>query len=96
MGQARENAKLSQPCEVVDFDAALFDACEPELRADLLREARLIAGVFAPDGDADKLRAMAEQLSSGERDAEMGRAHARRLACALKRLAEDDGEAAQA
>lgn len=89
MGRARENASISQSCEIVDFDAALLDACAPDVRAELLREAKLLVGVFAPDGDAAKVKAMAEQLNGGHRDAEMERAHARRLACALKRLAED-------
>lgn len=90
MGQARENANLSQACEIVDFDAALLEACSPEARADLIREARLLAGVFAPDGDGQKLQAMADQLNTGARDAEMDRAHARRLAAALKHLAAHD------
>lgn len=84
-----ENKTLSQQCEIVDFDEALIDACTPEARADLLREARLIAGVFAPDGAAENLEAMSAQLSSGVHDSEMDRAHARRLAAALKRLARD-------
>jgi hypothetical protein len=87
MGRTRENKKLSQRCNIVDFDEALLDACAPELRADLLREARLLAGVFAPGGGVGELREMADQLSAGSRDAEMQRAHARRLAAALKRLA---------
>lgn len=92
MGRPRENEKLSQGCEIVDFDDALLDACAPEQRADLLRQARLLAGVFAPGGVSGELREMAHQLSSGARDAEMQRAHARRLAAALKRLAgESDG-----
>ena len=89
MGRARENGKRSHGCEIVDFDEALLDACAPELRADLLREARLLAGVFAPDGAAGDLREMAHELSCGSRDAEMQRAHARRLAAALKRLARE-------
>jgi hypothetical protein len=89
MGRARETENTSQICEIVDFDSALLDACAPEVRADLLREARLLAGVFAPDGAAENLKAMARQLSSGARDAEMQRAHARRLAAALKRLARE-------
>lgn len=52
-------------------------------------EARLLAGVFAPGGEADALTRMAAQLSAGERDGEMDRAHARLLAAALKRLARD-------
>lgn len=89
MGRVHENETPSQVCEIVDFDAALLDACEPRIRADLLREAQLLAGVFAPDGGARGLMRMADQLSAGTRDAEMDRAHARRLAAALKRLARD-------
>lgn len=92
MGRAREHENLSQTCEIVDFDAALLEACSPEARADLIREARLLAGVFAPDGDVGKLVSMAEQLNSGARDVEMDRAHARRLACALKHLASEHSE----
>ena len=89
MGRVHENETPSQVCEIVDFDAALLDACAPEIRADLLREARLLAGVFAPGGDPGALVQMAHQLSAGVRDAEMDRAHARRLAAALKRLAHE-------
>jgi len=73
--------------EVVDFDDLLFDACAPTEREELLREARLLASAFAPKASARGLRRMAAQLSAGARDAQMGRAHARRLAAALKRLA---------
>lgn len=74
-------------CEIIDFDDALLNACSIETRADLLMEAQLLAGVFAPDGRPATLHKMADQLSSGARDAEMDRAHARKLAAALKRLA---------
>jgi hypothetical protein len=73
--------------EVVDFDDLLFDACTPEDREELLREAQLLACAFAPGGRTGDLRRISAQLSAGERDAQMGRAHARRLAAALKRLA---------
>jgi hypothetical protein len=89
MGRLRENETPSQVCEIVDFDAAMLDACAPEIRADLLREAQLLAGVFARGGGARALIRMADQLSAGSRDAEMDRPHARRLAAALKRLARD-------
>jgi hypothetical protein len=89
MGRVHENETPSQACEIVDFDAIMLDACAPEIRADLLREAQLLAGVFAPHGGAVALTRMAEQLSAGSRDAEMDRPHARRLAAALKRLARD-------
>lgn len=87
MGKPRRDEDPSGACEVVDFDGALLDACPPDVRADLLLEAKLLAGVFAPTGDAAALAKMAAQLSAGERDAEMDRAHARRLAAALKHLA---------
>ncbi|WP_296600172.1 hypothetical protein [Phenylobacterium sp.] len=73
----------------MDFDEAMFDACTPEKRHDLLMEARLLAGVFAPGGDGPALTRMAGQLSAGERDSEISRAQARLLAAALKRLARD-------
>jgi hypothetical protein len=47
----------------------------------------LLAQAFAPEGCADQLIAMAKALSSGARDSEMDRQHARRLAAALRRLA---------
>lgn len=73
--------------EVLDFQEALLDACAPDLRADLLSEAALLAQAFAPQGDAAALTALAQALSSGARDAEMGQVHARRLAAALRHLA---------
>jgi hypothetical protein len=73
--------------EVVDFDDLLFDACTRADREELLHEAQLLASAFAPQGGAVDLRRMAAQLSAGERDAQMGRAHARLLAATLKRLA---------
>jgi hypothetical protein len=72
---------------VIDFDEAMLNACSPEVRTDLMAEARLLAGVFAPGAGAGALERMATQLSAGERDAEMTRAHARRVAAALRRLA---------
>lgn len=73
--------------DIVDFDEALFDACPAAQQADLLREARLLASVFAPGGEGNDLLRMAAQLSAGSHDTDMGRAHARRLAAALKYLA---------
>lgn len=67
----------------------MLGACSPDVQTDLLMEARLLAAAFAPDGDADGLTRMATQLSAGERDAEMDRAHARMIAAALKRLARE-------
>jgi hypothetical protein len=73
--------------EIIDFDEALLEACPADLRAHLMIEASLLAEAFAPDGSADQLMAMADQLSSGVRDTEMGRPHARRLAAAMRHLA---------
>jgi len=73
--------------EVVDFDAVLLKACDPRDRRNLLHEAQLLVSVFAPGGDAATLERMAARLSAGERDAEMARHHARRLAAALRALA---------
>ncbi|HET6969747.1 MAG TPA: hypothetical protein VFH92_01370 [Phenylobacterium sp.] len=87
MAQANKNIRRGATAQIVDFDEALLDACEPRARAELLLEAQLLAGAFAPGGDAAALTRMAGQLSAGKRDAEMDRAHARRLAAALKRLA---------
>jgi hypothetical protein len=75
--------------EIVDFDQALLDHCSPELRAELLAEAALLAQAFAPEGGPDELMEMARVLSAGDRDAEFGRARARKLAAALRRLAQD-------
>lgn len=74
-------------CQVYDFDHALLAACPAGRKADLLLEAELLAGVFAPGGDRRELERMAAQLSHGERDDEMSRAHARLLAAALRHLA---------
>lgn len=87
MGHPRRHEGRAAACEIVDFDEVLLDACPPEVLTDLLLEARLLAGVFAPGGDAHALARIAAQLSAGKRDREMSRAHARRMAAALKRLA---------
>jgi hypothetical protein len=73
--------------DVVDFDEALLDALPQSARAAALAEADLLARAFAPEGAAGELEAMARALSSGARDREMDRPHARRLAAALRRLA---------
>ena len=86
MGHPRRHEGLKEACQVIDFDEALLNACPPDVRTELMAEARLLAGVFAPGGPGG-LEQMAMQLSAGERDGEMHRAHARRLAAALRRLA---------
>lgn len=73
--------------EIVDFDEAVLDACPVRDRTELLKEAALLASVFAPRGEAGDLVRMAAQLSVAPPDADAGRHHGRRLAAALKRLA---------
>jgi hypothetical protein len=87
MRHARKYEGRTRPNGVIDFDEVLLDSCAPRVRAELMVEAELLAGVFAPTREAVVLERMAAQLSAGDRDAEMDRAHARRLAAALKRLA---------
>lgn len=87
MENARRRHRNQATAEIIDFDEPFLDACSSAVLADLMMEAGLLAAVFAPDGAASDLRRMAAQLSAGERDTEMGRAHARKLAAALKRLA---------
>lgn len=89
MSRARQKTLIQETCEVIDFDEALLAACAPEARADLLIEARIIAHAFGESGSSEELEAIARSLSTGERDGEMDRAHARKLAAALKRLARD-------
>lgn len=93
MGCVHANERPSQTCEIVDFDTVLFASFQPETRANLICEAELLAGVFAPSRAHDELLEMARQLSAGARDGEMDRAHARRLAAALKRIVAATGAA---
>ena len=74
--------------QVVNFDEALLDACSTDLRAELLAEASMLAQAFAPAGEPERLLAMAQVLTSGKRDDDLGRNHARRLAAALRHLAQ--------
>jgi hypothetical protein len=87
MSNASENNTGPPTAQVVNFDDAMLDACSPEQRTDLLAEAAMLAQAFAPEGAAEHLLSMAQVLSAGGRDAEMGRNHARRLAAALRYLA---------
>ena len=79
----------SGPSRVIQFDDAVLDACGPELRAELLTEAAMLAGAFAPDGSAEQLKAMASDLASGAWGGHIERARARRLASAIRRLARE-------
>ena len=87
MNRARKTQSEGRTAEVIDFDEVLLDALPPKVRANALAEASLLARAFAPDGGPGDLQIMAEALSSGARDREMDRKHARRLAAALRRLA---------
>ena len=87
MDQTTRTREHPLTAEVVDFDEAMLHACAPEVRADLLVEAALLARAFAPGGDPANLTDMAQALSSGERDENMDRSHARQLAAALRHLA---------
>lgn len=74
------------PCEIVDFDDALLDACTPEERTELMTEARILAHALGEAG-LPELETLAQDLSVGARDQDMDRAHARKLSAALRRLA---------
>ena len=87
MDETTRTRKHLPTAEVVNFDEAMLDACLPDVRANLLAEAALLAHAFAPSGDPAKLTDMAQALSSGERAENMDRSHARRLAAALRHLA---------
>ncbi|MCR5876133.1 hypothetical protein LRS10_19485 [Phenylobacterium sp. J426] len=89
MNRARKSEQRQETCEVIDFDEALLDSCPAEEKAELLGEARIIAKAFANEGGVEELEEMAQTLSCGFRDAEIERAHARKLSAALKRLAKD-------
>ena len=83
-----ENTDKAATSQILDFDEALLDACSAHIRAELLAEAAMLAQAFAPAGETERLLAMAQVLSSGERDDDLGRNHARRLAAALRHLAQ--------
>ena len=89
MNRPRHIEQRRHGCEVIDFDDVLLDACPPEERADLIVEARILAYAFSDTGAPDDLKEMAQTLSAGRRDGEMGRARARKLAAALRRLAKE-------
>lgn len=89
MDQAQNPRPESAHAQVVDFDEALLERFDPELRAELLAEARILAQAFAPEGRAEELRAMARALSLGRGCADMDRKRARGLAAALRHLAQN-------
>lgn len=87
MDRAHKIKPRPETAEIVDFDEILLDTMSAERRADLLAEAAMLARVFAPGGAGEELQAMARVLSSGAKDREMDRRHARGLAAALHRIA---------
>jgi hypothetical protein len=91
MGSTSKHGATPGHAEIFSFDDALLDACPADVRTDLLAEAAMLAQAFAPEGDPAHLTAMAQALSAGERDSEMDRSHARRLAAALRHLAQQGG-----
>jgi hypothetical protein len=90
MHNANHTAETAS-AEVVQLDDALLDACGPELRAELITEAAMLAEAFAPEGRTEQLLAIAATLASGARDEEMDSTRARQLACALRWLARGVG-----
>ena len=76
--------------EIIEFDQVLLDARPPWELDQLMIEASLLALAFAPDGRTAQIEALAGELNSGVRDLEYGRARARLLAAALRRLAREE------
>jgi len=91
MNHAQKSDPQKSGCEVIDFGEALIDACPADEREELMTEASILAQAFSAGPDGKALEEMAEALSAGGRDTDMGRAHARKLAAALRRLAKDAG-----
>lgn len=89
MSHAQKSDPDKSTCEVIDFGEALIDACPAGEREELMTEAKILAQAFASDAGGEVLEEMAEALSTGGRDAEMDRVHARKLAAALRRLARE-------
>jgi len=75
--------------EVVDFDQALLDSFPPELRGEILAEAKMLAQAFAPEGRVEELESMARALALDRDESDMHRRRARGLSAALRRLARD-------
>jgi hypothetical protein len=92
MPQRADRGARRRSANVVDFDEALLDACPPEALAQVMTEAQMLARAFAPDGRARQIEELAGSLQSGVRHLAAGRAHARLLAAALRRLARGRGQ----
>jgi hypothetical protein len=87
MNHAPRSAAPSAGAEVVDFDEVLLDACSAERRVELMSEAMILASAFAPEGRTREIGTLARALQTGVHDLQMGRAHVRLLAAALRRMA---------
>ena len=70
--------------EIIDFEAALLDACPTDRREELIAEATLLADALSPEGRFEELQAMASALTDGDG---ADRPRARLLAAALRQLA---------
>jgi hypothetical protein len=75
--------------EVLDFDEALLDACPPEQLAELMREAEILAQAFTSDARGQEVAELARKMQSSVPDLDAGRAHARLLSAALRRLSRE-------
>lgn len=73
--------------KIIDFEAALLNACGEAKRREIVGEALLLAETFAPDGRARELLSMADTLAENARANGPEGRHARRLAAALRTLA---------
>lgn len=73
--------------DIIDFEQALLDACPAAELNELMTEAEMLADAFAPSRRPAHVAALARSLDAGLRHLDHGRARARRLAAALRRLA---------
>lgn len=87
MTNARVDRTGSKGGKVVEFDQGLLDACPPDVRAEILTEASLLAQALRPEERSAQLTTIADALASRRHEGEPDRLHARRLAAALRRLA---------
>jgi len=94
-GSQSQKATMTRPnrqepaprAKVVDFDEAMLDACPDAERHDLMTEADLLARAFTSEGRPGEIARLAEDVQSGVPHLHQGRAYARRLVAALRRLA---------
>ncbi|CAN7279417.1 hypothetical protein LJR225_001401 [Phenylobacterium sp. LjRoot225] len=87
MDHAPRSRAPAAGAEIVDFDEARLDACPTAQLAEVMAEAIMLADAFGPEDRTLQIRRLARSLQSGARDFETGRARARLVAAALRRLA---------